>query len=93
MTEKIQAIDEIAQTTLPHLTNSPLRDVFNTLKERSKYQTTLSQAMDAIGFNHFSHEVFIGEINDQGKIRLFIHHASIVSKLKNKLPSLLNYFQ
>lgn len=93
MTAKNPHSLEISELLSANLANSPLKEVFSNFELRKKYQIALSQALDLIGFSHFSNDVFIGEMNDKGVICLFTRHASIISRLKNKLPSLLHCFR
>jgi hypothetical protein len=93
MTAKIPRSLELSELLSENLVNSPLKEVFTNFQLRKKYQIALTQALDLIGFSHFSNDVFIGEMNDKGVICLFTRHASIISRLKNKLPSLLHCFR
>ncbi len=93
MTAKNPHSLEISELLSVNLANSPLKEVFTNFELRKKYLVALTQALDLIGFNHFSNDIFIGEMNDKGVICLFTRHASIISRLKNKLPSLLHCFR
>lgn len=93
MTNKQLGSHEISELLSKNLKDSPLKEVFTNFELRQKYQIALQQALDLTGFSHFSNDIFIGEMNDKGMIRLFTRHASIISRLKNKLPSLLHCFR
>jgi len=93
MTNNQQGSREISELLSKNLKDSPLKEVFMNFELRQKYQIALQQALDLTGFSHFSNDIFIGEMNDKGMIRLFTRHASIISRLKNKLPSLLHCFR
>ena len=46
-----------------------------------------------MGLGQYSNEISLGEINEKNEIKLIAQKAAIISKLKNKLPSLLNFFR
>ncbi|WP_108647249.1 hypothetical protein [Polynucleobacter rarus] len=93
MTNNQLGSHEISELLSKNLKDSPLKEVFTNFELRQKYQLALNQALDLTGFSHFSNDIFIGEMNDKGMIRLFTRQASIISRLKNKLPSLLHCFR
>jgi hypothetical protein len=93
MSAKNRTSKEISQLLSANAPDSPLKEVFINFELRKKYQLALIEALDLIGFSHFSNDVFIGQMNDKGVICLFTRHASIISRLKNKLPSLLHCFR
>lgn len=93
MTNKQLGSHDISDLLSKNLKDSPLKEVFTNFELRQKYQVALLQALDLTGFSRFSNEIFIGEMNDKGMIRLFTRQASIISRLKNKLPSLLHCFR
>jgi hypothetical protein len=73
--------------------DSPISAILQELGHRSKLQNTLFLALEKLGLSQFSQDILLGEINAAGEINLIAHKASVITKLKNKLPSLLNFFR
>jgi hypothetical protein len=73
--------------------DSPIPAILLELSERHKLQKTLILALEQLGLSQLSNDISLGEINASGEINLLAHKATIISKLKNKLPSLLNFFR
>ncbi|MEI7531836.1 MAG: hypothetical protein WCK52_07880 [Betaproteobacteria bacterium] len=73
--------------------DSPLKSLINQVEQRNQLQATLYGAFEAIGFGSFASEITIGSIEDGGEVKLLTPFGTIASKLKNKLPTLLNYLR
>jgi hypothetical protein len=75
------------------LKESPISSILTELEEREKLNKILHLAMKKMGLEQFSTDIAIGEINDHREINLLAKKATVITKLKNKLPSLLNFFR
>jgi hypothetical protein len=73
--------------------DSPVAHIFSEIQNRKQLQETLMQALRKMGLEQFAHEIALGEVTLEGEIKLITQKAGILTKLKNKLPSLLNYFR
>ena len=80
---------EVGKLLDPDSSDSPISHIFDQIQKRNQLQITLNDALSQMGLGQFAEEVFIGEITLMGEVKLITHRAGIVSKLKNKLPSLL----
>ena len=90
---KLKNILEIGSFFQSESVDSPVAHLLNDIKQRSSLQLTLTEALHKMGLGQYSHEISLGEINEKNEIRLIAQKAAIISKLKNKLPSLLNFFR
>ncbi len=84
---------EVGKLLDPDSSDSPISHIFDQIQKRNQLQITLNDALSQMGLGQFAEEVFIGEITLMGEVKLITHRAGIVSKLKNKLPSLLNFLR
>jgi len=84
---------EIGQLFDPDATDSPVAHIFSEIQKRKQLQDTLAQALSKMGLAQFTNEISLGEITPEGEIKLITQKAGILTKLKSKLPSLLNYFR
>jgi hypothetical protein len=73
--------------------DSPVAHLLQDIKQRKNLQITLTEALNKMGLGQYSNEISLGEINEKNEIKLIAQKAAIISKLKNKLPSLLNFFR
>jgi len=73
--------------------DGPVAHIFSEIQNRKRLQDTLMQALGKMGLEQFAHEIALGEVTLEGEIKLITQKAGILTKLKNKLPSLLNYFR
>lgn len=73
--------------------DGPVAHIFSEIQNRKLLQDTLMQALGKMGLEQFAHEIALGEVTLEGEIKLITQKAGIITKLKNKLPSLLNYFR
>jgi hypothetical protein len=78
---------------IPKTPDSPIKSILAELDARQKIEKTLELALQKMGLEQFAKDISIGEINDQMEINLLAQKATIITKLKNKLPSLLNFFR
>lgn len=81
---------EISELLSKDLKDTPLKEVLTALEVRNQYQKSLEKALELTGFSHFIPEISIGEVSENGAIRLLASHASVISRVKNKLPSILH---
>jgi hypothetical protein len=84
---------EIGQLFDPDASDSPVAHIFSEIQKRKQLQDVLAQALAKMGLAQFTNEISLGEITLEGEIKLITQKAGILTKLKNKLPSLLNYFR
>lgn len=84
---------EMREILSKDFSDTPLQEVLTHFAQRAQYHQTLQQALELIGFSHFANEIFIGEVTPSGQVRLLTRHASIISRVKNKLPSILHFFR
>jgi len=84
---------EIGQLFDPNASDSPVAHIFIEIQKRKQLQDVLAQALAKMGLAQFANEISLGEITLEGEIKLITQKAGILTKLKNKLPSLLNYFR
>jgi hypothetical protein len=90
---KSKKILEIGSFFQSESLDSPVSHLLQDIKQRTSLQITLTEALHKMGLGQFSHEISLGEINEKDEIKLIAQKAAIISKLKNKLPSLLNFFR
>lgn len=84
---------EIAKFFDPSTSDGPITHIFDEIQKRHELQLILEQALGKMDLVQYAPEIFLGEITIEGEIKLMTQKAVLVSKLKNKLPSLLNYFR
>jgi hypothetical protein len=73
--------------------DNPISHLKSAVQNRNKLQLALSEALKKLELEHLIDHVSLGEITPDGEIKLITQKAGVVSKLKNKLPSLLHYFR
>jgi len=95
MTEirKSKDVLEIGSLFQSDKVDSPVSHLLEQINQRKNIEKTLIEALNKMGLGQFSHEISLGEINEKNEMKLLTQKAGITSKLKNKLPSLLNYFR
>jgi hypothetical protein len=84
---------EIAKLFDPSASEGPITHIFDEIQKRNALQLVLVQALGKMDLVQYAPEISLGEITIEGEIKLMTQKAVLVSKLKNKLPSLLNYFR
>jgi hypothetical protein len=84
---------EIAKLFDPSASEGPITHIFDEIQKRYELQLVLVQALGKMDLVQYAPEISLGEITIEGEIKLMTQKAVLVSKLKNKLPSLLNYFR
>jgi hypothetical protein len=84
---------EIAKLFDPSASEGPITHIFDEIQKRSQLQLVLVEALGKMDLVQYAPEISLGEITIEGEIKLITKKAVLVSKLKNKLPSLLNYFR
>jgi len=84
---------EIAKLFDPSASEGPITHIFDEIQKRSQLQLVLVEALGKMDLVQYAPEISLGEITIEGEIKLLTQKAGLVSKLKNKLPSLLNYFR
>lgn len=84
---------EISKLLDPQSADSPIFHIFQELHQREQLNRVLQAALLQVGLEQFCTDIALGEITHDGQIKLVTQRAGIVSKLKNKLPSLLNFFR
>ena len=84
---------EIAKLFDPSASEGPITHIFDEIQKRDALQLVLVEALGKMGLVQYASEVSLGEITIEGEIKLMTQKAVLISKLKNKLPSLLNYFR
>jgi hypothetical protein len=84
---------EIAKLFDPSASEGPITHIFDEIQKRYQLQLVLVEALGKMDLVQYASEVSLGEITIEGEIKLMTQKAVLVSKLKNKLPSLLNYFR
>jgi hypothetical protein len=72
---------------------SPISHIFDEMQKRYQLNLVLAQALGKMDLVQYASEISLGEITQEGEIKLLTQKAVLVTKLKNKLPSLLNYFR
>jgi hypothetical protein len=75
------------------LQEGSLISILGQIEDRQKIQASLYEALEMLELGHFAPEISLGGISQAGDIKLLTKYATIVSKLKNKLPSLLHYLR
>jgi hypothetical protein len=84
---------EIAKLFDPSASDGPITHIFDEIQKRYELQLVLVEALGKLDLIQYAQEISLGEITIEGEIKLMTQKAVLVSKLKNKLPSLLNYFR
>ena len=84
---------EIAKLFDPSASEGPITHIFDEIQKRYELQLVLVEALGKMDLVQYAPEISLGEITIEGEIKLMTQKAVLVSKLKNKLPSLLNYFR
>jgi len=84
---------EIAKLFDPSASEGPITHIFDEIQKRYELQLVLVEALGKMDLVQYAPEISLGEITIEGEIKLITQKAVLVSKLKNKLPSLLNYFR
>jgi hypothetical protein len=91
--KKPQDALEIGELFTGKSISSPISHIFEGVQKRSELHLVLAQALGKMDLVQYASEISLGEITIEGEIKLITHKAVLMSKLKNKLPSLLNYFR
>ena len=73
--------------------DNPISNLTSAVQNRNKLQLVLNEALKKLELEHLIDHLTLGEITPDGEIKLITQKAGVVSKLKNKLPSLLHYFR
>ena len=73
--------------------DNPISHLTSAVQNRNKLQLVLNEALKKLELEHLIDHLTLGEITPDGEIKLITQKAGVVSKLKNKLPSLLHYFR
>ena len=73
--------------------DNPISHLTSAVQNRNKLQLVLNEALKKLELEHLIDHLTLGEMTPDGEIKLITQKAGVVSKLKNKLPSLLHYFR
>ena len=73
--------------------DNPISNLTSAVQNRNKLQLVLNEALKKLELEHLIDHLTLGEMTPDGEIKLITQKAGVVSKLKNKLPSLLHYFR
>jgi hypothetical protein len=91
--KKAQEPIEISQLLSENSKDNPFLHLTNEIHKRKQLEIILGKALQQLGLEQFIAHISLGEVSLDGEIKLITQKAGVVSKLKNKLPSLLHYFR
>jgi len=73
--------------------DSPISSILHAVESREKLQCILVNALVKMNLEQYAQDIAIGEYSSNGEIKLMAQKASVLTKLKNQLPSLLHFFR
>ena len=84
---------EISELLDENSADNPISHLFNAVHKRNQLEFVLHEALQKLDLGQLMDHISLGEISPDGDIKLITQKAGVLSKLKNKLPSLLHYFR